>query len=104
MTKRHIERFSDTTEEEIIEFGKIIKDLENSLKQAFNYDKINWLMLMMKDKHVHFHVMPRYDEPRDFAGKTWEDLGGTNPLMQKLEQPISQEILNQIKEEIQKFL
>lgn len=104
VTKRHIERFSDTTEEEIIEFGKIVKDLENALKKSFNYDKINWLMLMMKDPHVHFHVMPRYNEPRNFAGIEWKDEGGTNPLIQKLEQPIPQEILNQIRDEIKKHL
>ena len=102
MTKRHIERFSDATEEEMIEFGQVVKDLENALKKSFNYMQINWLMLMMKDKHVHFHVLPRYDTPIDFAERKWEDLGGTNPLIQKLEEPIPQEILDKIKAEILK--
>ena len=59
-------------------------------------------MLMMKDKHTHFHIFPRYNETRTFAGLEWEDKGGPNPLMQKLENPLSQEVLNQIKEEIKK--
>ena len=30
-------------------------------------------MLMMLDPHVHFHVLPRYGSPREFAGSTWND-------------------------------
>jgi diadenosine tetraphosphate (Ap4A) HIT family hydrolase len=100
ITKRHLEKFSDTTREEMLEFGEIVKEVENGLKKSFNYDKINWLMLMMKDKHTHFHIMPRYNEPRDFANIEWKDEGGPNPLVQKLENPINQDILNQIKEKI----
>ena len=42
-------------------------DIEAALRDAFAYDKINYLMLMMVDPHVHFHVLPRYAEPRRFA-------------------------------------
>jgi len=100
ITKRHLERFSDTNNEEMLEFGTIVKEVENALKKSFNYNKINWLMLMMKDKHNHFHIMPRYDEPRNFAGREWKDEGGPNPLMQKLTEPIPQETLNQVKAKI----
>jgi diadenosine tetraphosphate (Ap4A) HIT family hydrolase len=36
---------------------------------------MNYLMLMMVDHHVHFHALPRYDGPREFAGLTWIDGG-----------------------------
>lgn len=46
---------------------------ELALKAAFGYDKINYLMLMMVDPDVHFHVIPRYATERTFAGQTFRD-------------------------------
>lgn len=50
-------------------------DIESVLSGAFAYDKINYLMLMMVDPHVHFHVLPRYAETRTFGGLSFADPG-----------------------------
>ena len=55
------------------EFQIVVKDLEKVLKYIFNYDKINYLALMMVDKHVHFHVLPRYSESILFNGIKYSD-------------------------------
>jgi diadenosine tetraphosphate (Ap4A) HIT family hydrolase len=73
--RRYAPHFSDMTAEECAELATVVKDVEGRLKAAFAYDKINYLMLMMVDPHVHFHVLPRYAGPRDFAGATWADKG-----------------------------
>lgn len=57
------------------ELGAIVHDIEAALAAAFAYEKINYLMLMMVDPHVHFHVLPRYAAPREFAGVTFTDPG-----------------------------
>ena len=49
--------------------------VESALKRVFQYDKINYLMLMMVDAQVHMHVIPRYSGNRTFAGKDWSDAG-----------------------------
>ena len=49
--------------------------LESALAKAFNYDKLNYLMLMMVDPDVHLHVIPRYAEPGDFNGVKFVDSG-----------------------------
>lgn len=49
--------------------------IEAALGQAIGYAKINYLMLMMVDPHVHFHVLPRYDGERSGAGLTVTDAG-----------------------------
>ena len=36
-------------------------------------------MLMMVDPHVHFHVIPRYEGPRTFAGLEFVDAGWPGP-------------------------
>lgn len=55
------------------ELSTAVADLERALRQAFDFRKINYLALMMVDPHVHFHVIPRYSEPRDFDGARCED-------------------------------
>lgn len=49
--------------------------IEAALSKAVGYAKINYLMLMMVDPHVHFHVLPRYEGERSGAGLTVVDAG-----------------------------
>jgi diadenosine tetraphosphate (Ap4A) HIT family hydrolase len=103
ITKRHLEAFSEITPEEMQEFAQVVKDVENSLKKSFSYDKINYQMLMMVDNHTHFHIIPRYSSPRKFAGREWTDDGWPKlPGPQK--EPVPQDILQQVKEELLKNL
>ncbi|RED48124.1 HIT family protein [Aestuariispira insulae] len=55
------------------DYQRMVRVIEQTLKQCFGYDKINHLMLMMVDSHVHYHVIPRYGGPRIFEGHTWQD-------------------------------
>ena len=57
------------------EMGTVVREIENALKAAFAYDRINYLMLMMVDPNVHFHVIPRYSEERSACGLTIADPG-----------------------------
>ena len=57
------------------ELAAITKSIEATLLAEVGYQKINYLMLMMVDPHVHFHVLPRYDGERSHAGLTVRDEG-----------------------------
>ncbi len=46
---------------------------------TFDFQKINYLALMMVDPHVHFHVIPRYSGSREFAGSTFADATWPKP-------------------------
>lgn len=72
---RHAACFSAVRADEMAELSELLGLVERSLKAAFSYDIINYLMLMMVDHHVHFHVVPRYAAPRRFAGLDWVDNG-----------------------------
>lgn len=61
------------------ELSAAIADLEMALRQAVDFRKINYLALMMVDPHVHFHVIPRYAEPREFEGARCEDAAWPKP-------------------------
>ena len=54
-------------------------ELERALRAAFDYQKLNYLALMMVDPHVHFHVIPRYSEAREFEGSTFLDAAWPKP-------------------------
>ena len=51
----------------------VTADIEAALQSAVGYERINYLMLMMVDPHVHFHVFPRYEGARSFETVTIED-------------------------------
>jgi len=57
------------------ELAETTAAIEATLARAFKFDKINYLMLMMVDPQVHFHVLPRYGSPRSFEGQSFADRG-----------------------------
>lgn len=61
------------------ELKKVTHGIENTLKSLFNYDKINYLALMMVDKEVHFHVIPRYSNSIKFNGNEYTDKDWPTP-------------------------
>jgi diadenosine tetraphosphate (Ap4A) HIT family hydrolase len=67
--------FSELSQESFTELHKITAHLESALGRAFAYDKLNYLMLMMVDTDVHFHVIPRYAEPKRLGGMEFTDPG-----------------------------
>ena len=67
--------YGDISTEAAAQQGLVIAHIETALSAAFAYDKINYLMLMMVDPHVHFHVLPRYAAAPNFAGTTFADSG-----------------------------
>ncbi|WP_294121083.1 HIT family protein [Sphingomonas sp.] len=57
----------------------ITAELEATLKAETRYERINYLMLMMVDPHVHFHVFPRYEGERAFQDVAIADSGWPGP-------------------------
>ena len=71
--------YGDLPEAAFTEQAAIIAELEAMLKNAVNYEKLNYLMLMMVDPHVHFHIFPRYQGERSIAGLVLTDHGWPGP-------------------------
>ena len=67
--------FGDLPGEAHAELKTVTASIEAALRQAIGYERINYLMLMMVDPHVHFHILPRYDGERSAAGLTIADAG-----------------------------
>lgn len=73
--KDEAEAFADISSAAFVELQNCVGDIEAGLRNFRPYQKINYLMLMMVDKDVHFHVLPRYDADQDFDGAAYPDSG-----------------------------
>ena len=100
--KEDVKSFSALSNSSQRELSKVVLDIETTLKICFDYSKINYLMLMMVDPHVHFHVFPRYEGQRVFAGTIFEDSDWPGPpeVLRKTE--IKDELFITLKDEIVK--
>ena len=75
--KEDAEAFADVSPEAFAEMKTAVTDIEATLKaEPFGAVKMNYLMLMMKDPQVHYHVFPRMLEDREFDGVAFTDPPG----------------------------
>lgn len=74
-TKKYTEQFSAVPTDGGADLVRIARVIERTLQRAFGYEKVNYLMLMMIDLNVHYHVLPRYSGEITFAGVAWVDQG-----------------------------
>jgi diadenosine tetraphosphate (Ap4A) HIT family hydrolase len=73
--KSEARSFSALPFEAFAELAQVIRDTESVFAKFPRAEKVNYLMLMMVDPHVHFHALPRYSGPRDYRGTAFEDRG-----------------------------
>ena len=67
--------FAEISAAAFAELQQVTRDIETGLRAFRPYRKINYLMLMMVDPDVHFHVLPRYAETQEFDGTAYPDKG-----------------------------
>ena len=67
--------YGDLSPEAFAEQGVVVAAIERALHAFVSFEKINYLMLMMVDPNVHFHVVPRYAGTRAWGGRDFPDAG-----------------------------
>ena len=102
--KDDVENLSEIELKGYQELKIVISDIEKCLKNTFNYDVINYLTLMMIDKNVHTHVIPRYCRPILFNSKQFADKDWPLPpdLSSSLKLSVSE--LNELKIRLKKLI
>ena len=73
--KSDVTAFGDLPQEAHTELKQATTAIETALGKAVSYAKLNYLMLMMVDPNVHFHVIPRYEGARAWQGREFVDVG-----------------------------
>jgi diadenosine tetraphosphate (Ap4A) HIT family hydrolase len=82
------------------ELAVVTKEIEGTLGSEVAYEKINYLMLMMVDPNVHFHVFPRYSGTRTIDDVTIADAGWPGPPDLKSAPDLSPEMLTKLRQRI----
>jgi diadenosine tetraphosphate (Ap4A) HIT family hydrolase len=92
--------YSDLPAEAFAEQGVAIRRIESALRQFCNYERINYLMLMMVDREVHFHVVPRYSGSRQWKGIEFPDSSWPGPPQLKLVVDLNSSQLTSIRDQL----
>lgn len=71
--------YSELSSDAFAEQAVAVKAIETALNAFTRYERLNYLMLMMVDPNVHFHVIPRYSEPQSWGGIDFPDAGWPGP-------------------------
>jgi diadenosine tetraphosphate (Ap4A) HIT family hydrolase len=77
--KSDVTAYADLPREVFAEQADAVAAVERALTRFTRYERINYLMLMMVDPNVHFHVIPRYSEARTWNGIDFADSGWPGP-------------------------
>lgn len=77
--KSNAKAYSDLSADAFANQAEAISYIERVLARFVSYDRINYLMLMMVDREVHFHVIPRYSMPRGWKDIEFADTGWPGP-------------------------
>jgi diadenosine tetraphosphate (Ap4A) HIT family hydrolase len=94
--------YSDLPDEAFVEQAVAVRAIETALRRFCDYERINYLMLMMVDPNVHFHVIPRYSEPRSWKGVEFPDSGWPGPPDLKLALALEPRQIGSICEELRR--
>ncbi|MEG3224801.1 MAG: HIT domain-containing protein [Methanobacteriales archaeon Met13] len=107
---RHHGTLTGLKPDEWQEFTRLVESMETAIKKSFNATLINWGCLMNTfylegnpKPHLHWHFIPRYRNPLEFAGHTFEDphFGYMRPRPPK---QISDEVREKIMDKIRSNL
>lgn len=77
--KEEAKAFSDLSPAAFADMKRAVGGVEALLRHTVAYERINYLMLMMVDPDVHFHVLPRYEGEREYGGHVFRDAGWPGP-------------------------
>ncbi len=94
--KRQCPSIGEMTEEEAIEYPKVIKWYEELCKDKFGAVRFNYMAVMMKDCIVHYHAFPRYDKEIELFDLTWKDFDWPYVVNIRVGDPYDQEILAKV--------
>ena len=94
--------YRELPREAFAEQAEVIAAIENGLAAFCRYERINYLMLMMVDPHVHFHVIPRYSGSREWNGLDIADAGWPGPPDLKSATNLSDKDISALRDELAK--
>jgi ATP adenylyltransferase len=107
----HKASLSELSSEEWQDFETLVRKLESAYRKAFGADPLNWSCLMnnaYKEKpynpHVHWHLIPRYENPTQIGGLTFEDEEFGHMFTPRKERLVDDQVVEEIAKKIKSYL
>lgn len=101
--KSEVAAYSKLPREAFTEKADAVAAIERALVNFCAYERLNYLMLMMVDPNVHFHVIPRYSQPREWNGVQFPDAGWPGPPQLGSAVQLSAEQIENLAKELRKI-
>lgn len=103
--REHVQKISELHDEELLELKHVLHNIESALLENPSFAPIRFNYWQMGNglKHLHFHGIPRYESPREFLGRTWDDPDQSMPVIWKTTEE-SLETVSALREEMLKYL
>lgn len=96
------EAYSRLPDGAFAEQAEAVRAIESALRDFCAYERINYLMLMMVDPQVHFHVIPRYSGDRQWQGIAFPDAGWPGPPRLKIAVELDGPQLSSMRDELKR--
>jgi len=93
--KKHVNELFELEDEEVALFMKDVKKVAAAIKKVFSPGKINYGAYSDKLPHLHFHIVPKYQD-----GVSWGSTFEMNPAKVYLSDEEYQEMVKSIKENL----
>jgi diadenosine tetraphosphate (Ap4A) HIT family hydrolase len=99
--RQEAQAVSDMTKDERDElFNVIIPEWEAATQNLFHPDLYNYAMFANAARHLHWHLIPRYKDERDFGGITFVDKNWGHNYKPHENAEIPKKVIDSIKEAI----
>jgi len=92
----HVKEMTDLAPENRARTMKVVFAVETAIREIFQPDKINLASLGNKTPHMHWHIIPRFENDKHFPNSHWgEKVREANPQllttaeMQKLSEKVT---------------
>lgn len=93
--KEHKSEITELTEAEAASFIKDVRKVAKAMHKAFNPNKINYGAFADTMKHLHFHVVPKYE-----GGPSWGKTFEMNPQKVYLSDDEYKALISKIRENL----
>ncbi len=99
--KRHIVDINEMGDAERDElFNSVLPELKETIDTMFGPDLYNYASLGNSERHLHFHVIPRYSDTRSFAGQVFNDEAWNSHYKNGEGRYVSREVLDEVMESL----
>jgi diadenosine tetraphosphate (Ap4A) HIT family hydrolase len=69
--ERHVREMTDLNERERAQLMRVVFAVESAVREVMRPDKINLASLGNVVPHLHWHVIPRFNDDRHFPNAIW---------------------------------